>query len=178
MHAQLPGLNHVYARTASWAQSCVLQAQLPGSIMCMHAQLPGLNHVYARTASWAQSCVYMHSFLGSIMCIHAQLPGLNHCILLDISHTSCDGNISLTCLFFPSVLETLSDSGPQSSGDEGGGGGGGKRESKRKLLEASESFAPKRRSTRVCLYLASYPAAVLGTSLLKFLHNYRFFFVR
>ena len=76
------------------------------------------------------------------------------------------------------MLETLTDSGPQSSGDEGvggGGGGGGKRESKRKLLEASESFAPKRRSTRVCLHLASYPAAVLGTSLLKFLHNYRFF---
>ena len=51
-----------------------------------------------------------------------------------------------------SVLETLSDSGPQSSGDEGmggGGGGGGKRESKRKLLEAAEPFAPKRRSTRV-----------------------------
>ena len=90
-------------------------------------------------------------------------------------------NISPTCLFFSSVLETLPDSGPQSSGDEGvgggggGGGGGGKRESKRKLLEASESFAPKRRSTRVCLHLASYPAAVLGTSLLNFLHNYRFF---
>ena len=54
-----------------------------------------------------------------------------------------------------SVLETLSDSGPQSSGDEGmgggggGGGGGGKRESKRKLLEGAEPFAPKRRSTRV-----------------------------
>lgn len=35
------------------------------------------------------------------------------------------------------------------SGDEGGGGGGGRRETKRKLLEALEEFAPKRRSSRV-----------------------------
>ena len=34
------------------------------------------------------------------------------------------------------------------SGDEGGGGGG-RRETKRKLLEALEEFAPKRRSSRV-----------------------------
>lgn len=35
------------------------------------------------------------------------------------------------------------------SGDEGGMGGG-KREAKRKLIDALEEFAPKRRSSRVC----------------------------
>lgn len=38
-----------------------------------------------------------------------------------------------------------------SSGGSGDEGGGGKREAKRKLIDALEEFAPKRRSSRVCV---------------------------
>ena len=40
--------------------------------------------------------------------------------------------------------------GPGGGAGGGGGGGGGKRETKRKLFDALEEYAPKRRSSRVC----------------------------
>ena len=57
----------------------------------------------------------------------------------------------------PAMIMSSSQTGTTSSsggsGDEGGGGvgGGGRRETKRKLIDALEDFAPKRRSTRVCM---------------------------
>ena len=45
--------------------------------------------------------------------------------------------------------QTGATSSSSGSGDEGGIGGG-KREPKRKLIDALEEFAPKRRSSRVC----------------------------
>ena len=90
--------------------------------------------------------VYTHSFLGSI----PQAGQFTYLMQWEIFLP-----LDLSSPSDLSVLETLSDSGPQSSGDEGmgggggGGGGGGKRESKRKLLEGAEPYAPKRRSTRV-----------------------------
>lgn len=57
-------------------------------------------------------------------------------------------SISLPAVILSSTAGTASFSG--GSGDEdGGGGGGAKRETKRKLLDALEEFAPKRRSSRV-----------------------------
>lgn len=58
--------------------------------------------------------------------------------------------ISLPAVVLSSTAGAASSSG--GSGDEGGdvvGGGGGKRETKRKLFDALEEFAPKRRSSRV-----------------------------
>lgn len=63
------------------------------------------------------------------------------------------GDDVMETVSLPAVTVGSSQTGATSSsggsGDEGGVGGG-RREAKRKLIDALEEFAPKRRSSRVC----------------------------
>ena len=61
------------------------------------------------------------------------------------------GDDAVEAVSLPAMTVGTTQTGAiSSSGGSGDEGGGGKREAKRKLIDALEEFAPKRRSSRVC----------------------------
>lgn len=61
------------------------------------------------------------------------------------------GDDVMETVILPAVIVgNTQTGGTSSSGGSGDEGGGGRREAKRKLIDALEEFAPKRRSSRVC----------------------------